>query len=107
MDLHTLSESTNQTYTNLTFDYTYYAADSPENFYQRSDQWNFAKHNIPSILYSSGLYDEYHQPSDEVDKIEFDLLAKRAQLVFYTAWEIANRDNTIVPDIKTAMKEIK
>jgi hypothetical protein len=34
-------------------------------------------------------------PSDEVSKIEFDLLAKRAQTVFYTAWEIANREQRL------------
>ena len=32
------------------------------------------------------------------DKIEFDMLQKRAQLIFYTAWEIANRDDRLVID---------
>jgi hypothetical protein len=35
-----------------------------------------------------------------VEKIEFDLMAKRAQCVFYTAWEIVNRDQRIMPDAK-------
>jgi hypothetical protein len=39
-------------------------------------------------------------PSDEIDKIEFDLLRKRSQLIFYTAWEIANRKERITPDSK-------
>jgi len=107
MDLHTLSEATNKSYTNLILDYTYNDVDHPENLYQRSDQWSFAKKNIPSICYFSGLHDDYHQPSDEVDRIEFGLLAKRAQLAFYTAWEIANREITIVPDLKTEKEEIK
>ena len=99
MELHTLSESTNKTYTNLIFDYTYNDPNHPERIYQRSDHWNFAKKNIPIIFYFDGVHEDYHRVTDEVSKIEFDLLAKRATLVFFTAWEIANREGRIMPDI--------
>jgi hypothetical protein len=97
-ELHALSESVNKKYTNLVFDYTYNDPNHPERLYYRSDHWNFAKKNIPIIFYFDGIHEDYHKPSDEVDKIEFDLLALRAQCVFYTAWEIANRDSRIMPD---------
>lgn len=96
--LHSLSESVNKATTNLIFDYTYNDQNHPERLYYRSDHWNFAKNNIPVIFYFDGIHEDYHQPSDEVDKIEFDLLKKRTQVVFYTAWEIANRDERIVSD---------
>jgi hypothetical protein len=99
-ELHTLSESVNKTYTNLLFDYTYNDQNHPDRLYYRSDHWNFAKKNIPIIFYFDGIHEDYHKPSDEVSKIEFDLMAKRAQCVFYTAWEIANRDQRIMPDSK-------
>lgn len=99
-ELHQLSEATNKTYTNLIFDYTYNDENHPTNLYRRSDHWNFAKKNIPIIFYFDGIHEDYHKPSDEVSKIEFDLLQKRAQCVFFTAWEIVNRDNRIVPDAK-------
>ena len=99
-ELHELSESVNKRYTGLIFDYTYNDENHPTRLYQRSDHWNFAKKNIPIIFYFDGIHEDYHRPSDEVEKIEFDLLAKRAQCVFYTAWEIANRDERIVPDAK-------
>jgi hypothetical protein len=99
-ELHTLSESINKTYTKLAFDYTYNDQNHPDRLYYRSDHWNFAKKNIPIIFYFDGIHEDYHRPSDEVEKIEFDLLAKRAQLVFYTAWEIANREQRIMPDAK-------
>lgn len=99
-ELHTLSEATNRTYTNLLFDYTYNDQNHPERLYYRSDHWNFAKNNIPIIFYFDGIHEDYHKPSDEVDKIEFDLLTKRAQVVFYTAWEIANREQRIATDKK-------
>ena len=99
-ELHALSESINKTYTNLVFDYTYNDENHPTNLYKRSDHWNFAKKNIPIIFYFDGIHEDYHKPSDEVSKIEFDLLQKRAQCVFFTAWEIANRENRIMPDAK-------
>ncbi len=98
--LHELSEDVNKRFTNLIFDYTYNDPAHPDRLYYRSDHWNFAKKNIPIIFYFDGIHEDYHRPSDEVDKIEFDLLTKRAQCVFYTAWEIANRDKRIMPDVK-------
>ena len=97
-ELHNLSERVNKESTNLIFDYTYNDQNHPDRLYYRSDHWNFAKNNIPIIFYFDGIHEDYHKPSDEVSKIEFDLLAKRAQCVFYTAWEIANRDQRILPD---------
>jgi hypothetical protein len=97
-ELHRLSESVNKKYTNLVFDYTYNDPNHPERLYYRSDHWNFAKKSIPIIFYFDGIHEDYHKPSDEVDKIEFELMALRAQCIFYTAWEIANRDARITPD---------
>lgn len=99
-ELHALSEKTNATYCQLAFDYTYNDENHPTNLYKRSDHWNFAKNGIPIVFYFDGIHEDYHKPSDEVGKIEFDLMARRAQCVFYTAWEIANRDNRLVVDKK-------
>ena len=99
-ELHKLSESVNNKYTKLVFDYTYNDENHPARLYYRSDHWNFAQKNIPIIFYFDGIHEDYHQPSDEVDKIEFDLLTLRSKCVFYTAWEIANREKRITPDPK-------
>lgn len=99
-ELHNLNEQMNKTYTKLILDYTYNDEKHPDRLYYRSDHWNFAKKNIPIIFYFDGIHEDYHKPSDEVSKIEFDHLAKRTQLVFYTAWEIANRESRIMPDKK-------
>ncbi|WP_224995295.1 M28 family peptidase [Cesiribacter sp. SM1] len=97
-ELHDISERTNTTYTNLKLDYTYNDENHPDRIYYRSDHWNFAKNGIPVIFYFNGVHADYHKPSDTIDKIEFDALQKRAQLVFYTAWELANRDGRPVVD---------
>lgn len=98
-ELHALSESVNKEYTNLVFDYTYNDENHPARLYYRSDHWNFAQKNIPIIFYFDGIHEDYHLPSDEVDKIDFDLLTARAKCIFFTAWEIANRDERIKPDV--------
>ncbi|MAX72027.1 MAG: peptidase [Flavobacteriaceae bacterium] len=100
-DLHNISESVNSTYTNIEFDYTYNDENDPNRFYYRSDHYNFAKNNIPVIFYFNGTHDDYHKPSDTPDKIEYDLLENRTRLVFYTAWEVANRNDRIVVDKAT------
>lgn len=97
-DLHKISEEANAKYTQLELDYTYNDINDPNRFYYRSDHYNFAKNGIPSLFYFNGVHDDYHQPTDDVDKIEFDALQKRVQLFFATAWELANRENRPVVD---------
>ena len=104
-DLHELSERVNKENLNVAFDYTYNDQNHPERLYYRSDHWNFAKKNIPIIFYFDGIHEDYHKPSDEVSKIEFDLMEKRAQTVFFTAWEIANRDNKPKVDEEKKIKD--
>jgi len=97
-ELHEISEKVNDTYSQFELDYTYNDEDHPDRIYYRSDHWNFAKNNVPIIFYFNGVHADYHRPSDTIDKINFDLLAKRAQLVFHTAWVLANRDQRPVVD---------
>ncbi len=97
-ELHNLSEEVNQKYTNIEFDYTYNDENDPNRFYYRSDHYNFAKNNIPIIFYFNGTHADYHRPGDTPDKINYDLLENRARLIFYTAWEIANRPSRLVVD---------
>jgi len=97
-ELHTISEEVNKKNTNIVLDYKYNDENDPNRYYYRSDHYNFAKNNIPVIFYFNGTHDDYHQPGDTPDKIEYDLLENRTRLVFYTAWEVANRDTRIVID---------
>ncbi len=100
-ELHELSEEINAKYVNLELDYKYNDENDPNRFYYRSDHYNFAKNNIPVIFYFNGTHADYHQPGDTPDKINYDLLQNRTQLVFHTAWEVANRENKIVVDKAT------
>ncbi|WP_099092922.1 M28 family peptidase [Hymenobacter sedentarius] len=97
-ELHRINEAANRTYTHLELDYRYNVPNEPEHIYYRSDHYNFARRKIPVIFYTTGEHADYHKATDDVDKIEFDKLTERAQLVFHTAWELTNRDRRIVVD---------
>ncbi len=101
--LKIISEYANITYTGLNFDYKYDDPADRSRIYYRSDHYNFAKHGIPIIFYFNGTHADYHRPSDTIDKIEWDVMAKRTKLVFHTAWILANREERTPVDTKDDM----
>ena len=94
-DIHQINEQVNKKHIGFKLDYTYNDEKDPNMFYYRSDHYNFAKNNIPVIFYFGGLHEDYHKPSDEIDKINFSKLEKVSQYVFLTAWELANRKTSL------------
>ncbi|WP_343635019.1 M28 family peptidase [Fluviicola sp.] len=94
-DLHDANEKANETYTRIKLDYKFNSLSDPNQFYYRSDHYNFAKHSIPVIFYFSGVHEDYHQPTDDVEKIIFSKVEKVARLVFYTAWELSDNPKRI------------
>ena len=94
-DLHQVNEKMNSEYVGLDLDYRFNEEDDPNRYYFRSDHYNFAKNNIPVIFYFNGVHEDYHKPSDTIEKIDFEKIKVITKLVFLTAWEIANRDERI------------
>jgi hypothetical protein len=62
-----------------------------ERFFFRSDHFNFARKEIPAIFFFTGVHEDYHRPSDEVEKIDADKAARIARLTYYLTREIATR----------------
>ncbi|GJM35812.1 MAG: hypothetical protein DHS20C18_48130 [Saprospiraceae bacterium] len=98
-DLHRINEGANARYTQLELDYTYNAEDDPNRYYYRSDHYNFAEKGIPAIFYFNGTHEDYHRPSDTIEKINFEKMETIARLVFFTSWELSNRDERIKVDV--------
>lgn len=94
-ELHNVSDSINKATVNINLDYRFNKKSDPNRFYYRSDHYNFAKHNVPVIFYFNGTHEDYHKPTDTPDKINYELLQKRVRLIFYTAWELANREHRV------------
>lgn len=65
--------------------------DDPHRIYERSDHYEYARRGIPVAFFFSGLHEDYHQVSDEVDRIDFVKLQKVARTVLAVAWDLAAR----------------
>ena len=103
-DLHNINKKANDEHVKINLDYRYNDPTSlvfesgryiENNYYYRSDHYNFAKYNIPSIFFFSGVHEDYHMPTDTADKILYDIYEKRIKLIFHTAWDLANADKRI------------
>jgi Zn-dependent M28 family amino/carboxypeptidase len=94
-----INEAANAKYTNLVLDYKFDDPNDKERIYYRSDHYNFARKGVPVLFFYDGMLKaDYHKPTDTVDKINFELYEKRVRMIFYTAWEIANRDKMLNRD---------
>ena len=99
-DLTPITETINSKYSKMKLDRKYNDPNDKNRFYYRSDHYNFAEKGVPVIFYFNGVHADYHKPTDTPDKINYKLMAKRGQLVFYTAWEMANRNDMLKRDLK-------
>lgn len=92
-ELHDINQRVNELVgINLDLNERFNSKDDPNQFYRRSDHWNFGKKNIPFIFFFTGTHEDYHGVGDEPDKIEYKRMSRISQLIFATAWQIANQD---------------
>lgn len=92
-DIHDWNAAVNETTgQDLLLSDRFNSPDDPNQFFRRSDHWNFGKYDVPFIFYFTGTHEDYHGVGDSPDKIDYDRMARIGRLVFGTAWEIANRD---------------
>lgn len=101
-DLAVITDKVNKTM-KMVLDRKYNDPNDKNRFYYRSDHYNFAEQGVPVIFYFNGVHADYHRPTDTPDKINYPLMAKRGQLIYHTALEIANRDEMLKRDLKLEM----
>jgi hypothetical protein len=89
-ELDSILQVANREGDRLTLDMTYNDPNDPNQFYRRSDHYNFAKKGVPIAFFFTGEHRDYHRPTDTVDKIEFARQEKIGKLVYYTGWKLAN-----------------
>ena len=61
-----------------------------ENFYFRSDHYNFARKGVPILFFFNGTHADYHGPNDEPDRIDAEKEARIVRLVYLIAQEVGN-----------------
>jgi hypothetical protein len=61
-----------------------------ERIFYRSDHYNFARKGVPILFFTSGTHGDYHQPSDEPDRIDGEKEARLVRLLFYLGTTVAD-----------------
>jgi len=90
LELDSLLRLSNNESENIGLDYTFNGEHDPEQFYYRSDHYNFAKNGVPIVYIFDGIHRDLHKPTDTVDKILFDRMAKIGRVIYDLGWQLAN-----------------
>jgi hypothetical protein len=80
------------------FDYQYDADNHPQQYYCRSDHYNYARYGIPVVFFSTGGHRDYHMPTDEPQYIDYDKLARVTMFIGEVGKAVANLDQRLVVD---------
>ena len=75
---------------NLNYDYRYDDPKDTNRFFFRSDHFNYALNGIPITFWFDGVHEDYHQPGDEPQKIDYQKMEKVARTIFLTLWEVSD-----------------
>ena len=98
-ELGDMAESVNKSGRHgFTFDYTFDADGHPENYYCRSDHYEYARYGIPIVFMSTGGHIDYHQLTDEAQYINYPHLTRVTKLMADFAASVANLDHRVVVD---------
>ncbi|WP_306518158.1 M28 family metallopeptidase [Gemmatimonas sp.] len=62
----------------------------PEGWYFRSDHVPYARLNVPSVMYTTNLHDDYHTPRDKPERIDYPKLTRMTRWMYLTGWFVAN-----------------
>lgn len=88
--LGAITKGTNDNYLKMTYDYRYDDPKDPNRFFFRSDHFNYAQKGIPVVFWFDGVHEDYHQPGDHPDKIDYAKMEKVTRTIFLTLWELTD-----------------
>lgn len=88
--LGSIVDGTNKSYLNLAYDTRYDDPKDTNRFFFRSDHFNYALNGIPITFWFDGVHEDYHQPGDEPQKIDYNKMEKVARTILLTMWELTD-----------------
>ena len=101
-----ITKGTNESYMKMNYNYKYDDPKDTNRFFFRSDHFMYAQNGIPIAFWFTGTHLDYHQPGDEVEKIDFAKMEKIVRTIFLTMWELSELKERPVID-KELPKELK
>ena len=60
-----------------------------DQYYGRTDSYNFSSKGIPVIFFFAGIHADYHRPTDDFDKADLEKAARVARVAYRLGWQIA------------------
>jgi hypothetical protein len=97
-ELDSLVHEANRKSVDMELDYTYNDLNDRNQFYRRSDHWNFGRLEVPFVFFFTGVHEDYHSPGDTIDKIDFPKLTRTTRLIYASTVEAANHDHRPLVD---------
>ena len=88
--LGNLVSGVNSGYLNLNYDTRYDDPKDPNRFFFRSDHYNYAVNGIPIAFWFDGEHEDYHQPGDEPQKIDYNKMEKVARTIMITLLKLTD-----------------
>ena len=83
----------------MQLDYSFDAAGHEQRVFCRSDQWNFARFGVPVLFLTTGVHEDYHAVNDEVERSDFEKLARVTTLVGGVVDALSSRGGTLPRDL--------
>ncbi len=80
------------------FDYQFDANNHPDQYYCRSDHYNYARYGIPVVFMSTGGHRDYHIVTDEPQYIDYEQLARVSRFIGDLTRTVANLDHRVAVD---------
>jgi hypothetical protein len=80
---------------NINLDLTYRASERPSG---GSDHAPFAQEGIPIFYFMAAMHPDYHLPSDELDKINWEKMVNIIKIGFLNTWSFANSDEHLLTE---------
>lgn len=88
--LGAITKGTNDAFLKLTYDYKYDDPKDTNRFFFRSDHFHYAVNGIPIAFWFDGVHEDYHQPTDHADKIDYVKMEKITRTIFLTLLELSD-----------------
>ncbi len=85
-----ITKATNDSFLKLNYNYKYDDPTDKNRFFFRSDHFNYAINGIPIVFWFDGVHEDYHQPGDEPEKIDYQKMQSITRTIFLTMWELTD-----------------
>ena len=65
---------------------------NPSTMLRRSDHWPYLQNDVPAVWFHTGLHPDYHTPTDDEGRINYEKMIRIVRLIHQVSWNVANSD---------------